>query len=90
MIQNLIDNMNFFFLKNAKNLIQNYNNRYNIFIDENIRRFNKLFSILNVFVITLFFSSNNSFLLNISTLKRKRNRSRRQLIIVNKIFFFDF
>ena len=71
-------------------MIQNYDNQYNVLVDENIRRLNKLFLILDVLVITSFFSLNDSFLSNVSTSKRERDRSRRQLIVINEIFFFRF
>ena len=70
-------------------MIQNYDNQHDVFVDENIRRSNKSFLTLDALVFTSFFSSNNSFSSNVSTSKRERNRSRRQLIIVNEIFFFS-
>ena len=70
-------------------MIQNYDNQYNVLVDENIRRLNKLFLTFDALVFTSLFSSNNSFSSNVSTSKRERNRSRRQLIVINKIFFFS-
>ena len=78
------------FLTNAKNMIQNYDNQHDVFVDENIRRSNKSFLTLDALVFTSFFSSNNSFSSNVSTSKRERNRSRRQLIVINEISFFSF
>ena len=71
-------------------MIQNYDNQHDVFVDENIRRSNKSFLTLDALVFTSFFSSNNSFSSNVSTSKRERNRSRRQLIVINEISFFSF